>query len=171
MAALFKRHAIQKSNLAWRLQSAATFLLIRSSLRISRKDFQNLIADAAEDGELFFFGSGGVSWIVKGPVMSVHLAGEYWAGLVGVTADGDDGFDLVIEEKIHVLRVMAVGVDADFFQRANCEGMNISSGLRTGAFDTEVFTKGFTQDGFGKMGAAGITGAENEYGGWLHIFD
>ena len=133
------------------LLCTATFLLIQPALRISGEDFQNLIADAAEDGELFFFGSGGVGGIVEGPVVAVHLAREHRAGLVGVAADSDDGFHLVIEEKIHVFRVMTGGVDADFFQRADCERMNVSSGFRTGAFDAEVFTKGFAKDGFGKL--------------------
>ncbi len=153
------------------LLCAAMFLLIQSSLRISGEDFQNLITDAAEDGKLFFFSASGVGGIVKGPMVAVHLAGEHRAGLVGVAADGDDGLYLVIEEKIHVFRVMAGGVDADFFQRADRERVHVSSGFRAGAFDAEIFSKGFAKYGFGEMRAAGVSGAENEDGGWFHGVD
>ena len=103
--------------------------MIQSSLRISGEDFQNLATDAPEDGELFFFCSGGMRWIVEGPVMAVHLTGKHRAGLIRVAADGDDGFYLVIKKKIHVFRVMSGGVDSDFFQRADRKRMNISSGF------------------------------------------
>ena len=100
--------------------------------------------------------------------MAIHLAGKHRAGLIRIAANGDDGFDLVIEEQIHVFGMVSRSVDPDFFQRTDREGMNVSRRFRTGAFDTEFFTKGFTKDGFGKMRAAGVSGAENEDGGWFH---
>ena len=100
--------------------------------------------------------------VVERPVVEVHLAGEHVAGLVGVAADGDDGFYLVFEEKVHVLRVVADSVDPDFLQGADRAGMDVSGGIRTGALDAEIFTEGLAENGFGEVGAAGIACAEDE---------
>lgn len=115
---------------------------IQSPCGIGSKDFRDLITHAAEDGELFFLGAGGVGGVVEGPVVAVHLAGEDGAGLVGVSADGDDGFHLVFEEQVHVLRVVAGGVDADLLQRADRERVDVSGGIRAGAFDAETIAEG-----------------------------
>jgi hypothetical protein len=57
--------------------------------------------------------------IIEGPVVAIYLAGKHGACLVGIAADGDDGFHLIVEEKIHVFRVVARGVYADFLQRTD----------------------------------------------------
>lgn len=124
---------------------------IESPRSIGTENFPDLVPHAAENGELLFLCAGGVGGVVEGPVVAVHLAGEHGAGLVGVAADGDDGFHPVIEEKVHVLRVMAGGVDADFLQRADRERVDVSSGIRAGAFDAEIFAEGFAEDRFGEV--------------------
>ncbi len=43
----------------------------------------DFVADAAEAGELFFFGAFGVGGVVEGPVQSFDLAGECWAVVLG----------------------------------------------------------------------------------------
>lgn len=43
--------------------------------------------------------------------------------------------------------------------------MDVSGGVRAGAFDAEIFAESLAEDGFGEVGAAGIAGAENEDGG------
>jgi len=146
----------------------ATFPLIQSSLCIGGEDFQNFITNAAEDGELFFFSAGGVGGIIERPMVAVHLSGEHRAGLVGVAADGDDGFHLVIEKDIHVFRVVAGGVDADFLERADRERMDVSGGIRAGAFDSKFFAQHSLQNSFGEVRSATVTGAKNENGRWFH---
>ena len=142
--------------------------LIQPTFGIRGKDFQNLIADAAEDSELLLFRTRGMRRIIEGPVVATHLTGKHGACLVGVAADGDDGFHLIVEEKIHVFRVVTRDIDANFFQRSDRERMNVACGFGACALDAETFTKRAAQDGFGKVGAAGISGAKDEDGRWFH---
>jgi hypothetical protein len=119
---------------------------------------------------LILLAAGGVRRIVEGPVVAVHLAGKHRAGLVGVAADGDHGFHLVVEEKIHVLRLVRADVDADLGQRLDGERVDVSGGLRAGAFDAEAVAERAFQDAFGEVRAAAVAGAEDEDGGGGHGF-
>ena len=76
---------------------------IDPSRSVGFEDAADFIADASEDGELLFVGAGGVGWVVEAPVVAVHLAGKRGADLVGIAADGDDGFDRLGEEFVEVL--------------------------------------------------------------------
>ena len=154
-----KRFVLDTNRTDWSESVSSAFHSIKPPRSIGTENFLDIVPHPPEDGELLFFGAGGVGWIVEGPVVAVHLAGEHRAGLVGVAADGDDGFHLVIEKDVHVLRVVAGGFDADFLERADCERVDVSGGIRAGAFDAEIFAEGFSQDRFGKVGAAGVAGA------------
>ncbi len=70
--------------------------------RIGLENRFDFIADAAEDGELFLLGAGGVGGIVEGEMVPVDEAGINRAGLVGVATDGDDGFDALVEKLVGV---------------------------------------------------------------------
>jgi len=63
---------------------------------------------------LFRVAAGGVGGVLERPVVTVELAGEDRAGLVGVAADGDHGFHLLGEELVEVLGSVRGDVDADF---------------------------------------------------------
>jgi hypothetical protein len=55
----------------------------------------DFITHAAEHFHALLLTAGGVRWIVKRPMVAVHLAGKHWAGLVGISAYSDHGLDLI----------------------------------------------------------------------------
>src|SRR5687767_5545654 len=70
---------------------------VDSAEGIGFKHAANLIAHFAEDFHLFLFVARCMGRIDERPMVAVHLAGIDWTGLVGISANGDDGFDLAIE--------------------------------------------------------------------------
>src|SRR4051812_19904249 len=76
------------------------------------KDHFDFITHTAKDDELFFLSAGGIGWIIETPMIAVHLPGEHWASLVGVAADGDDGFHLLLEEIVHVFGMVCGNINA-----------------------------------------------------------
>ena len=92
--------------------------------------------------------------IDKAPVMAVELAREDRARLVGVPADGDDGFDLARQEFAHVLAVVRGDVDADFAHRFNGERVDVTRGPRTRACHLEDITGGGAQEPLGEVASA-----------------
>ena len=143
---------------------------ISPAIRIRGEDGFDLIAHAAEDVHDFFLAAGGVGGVVEGPVVAVELAGIHRAGLIGVAADGDDGLDIADEEVVHVLARVRGDVDADLGHRLDAERMDVACGLRSGAGDFENITRHMAQQAFGKVGTAGVAGAEDEDErfGWSH---
>src|SRR5690606_30771214 len=57
----------------------ASPLPIQPPCRVGLEDGADLVADAAEDGELLFLRAGSVCGIVEGEMVAVHLAGEHGA--------------------------------------------------------------------------------------------
>ena len=84
-----KSHAQAHSTDAFR------FVLITPACGIDFKRAPYFVPDAAEHCDLLFFCSRRASRIIKTPMVPVHLAGKHRAGLVRVSADGDDGLDLL----------------------------------------------------------------------------
>jgi len=76
---------------------------IHSPGRIGTEDSGDFIAHAAENRELLLLGAGGVCGIIEREMVAIHLAGKERAGLIRIPADGDHGFDLLLEEFIEVL--------------------------------------------------------------------
>ena len=126
------------------------------------EDAADFVADLAENFELFFLGAGGVSRVVKGPVVAVELAGEDGADLVSVAADGDDGLDGLREEFVQVFGSMLRDVDSDFGHGLDGEWMDVAGGFAAGAGDTELAFGSGTEDAFSQVAAAGVASAENE---------
>ena len=135
---------------------------IQPPRRISREDGFDLIADAAEDGELFLLGAGGMRGIVEGEMVAVDEPGIMRTGLVGVAADGDDGFDALVEKLVGVFGGVGGQVDPDFRHDPDGKGMDVSGGLGPGAGDPVSRAEGFAKDAFGQVGAATVSGAEDE---------
>jgi hypothetical protein len=126
----------------------------------------DFVADLAEDGEDLVFGAFGFGGVVEGPVVAIHLAGEDGAGLVGVAADGDDGFDFLGEEFVEVFGAVGGDVDTDFGHDFDGEGVDVTGGFGAGALDVEEVSGGGAEDAFGEVAAAGISGAEDQDGGF-----
>ena len=104
--------------------------------------------------------------VVEGEMVAIHLAGKGWADLIGVAADGDDGFDGLIEELVEVFGAVIGDVDSDFPHDLDGERMNVAGRIGAGALDIENVAGGLTKDAFGKMAAAGVAGAKDEDGGF-----
>jgi len=79
------------------------FFFIHPSCCIRTENGGDFIAHAAENSELFFLGACGVCGVIEREMVAVHLAREERASLIRVSADGDHGFDILIEELIEVL--------------------------------------------------------------------
>lgn len=76
---------------------------IHPSRCIRTENGGDFITYAAENGKLLLLGASGVCWIIKGEMVAVHLAGKERTGLIRVSADGDHGFDILIEEFLEML--------------------------------------------------------------------
>src|ERR1700710_7115 len=83
------------------------FELIASPISIGGENAADLIAHAAENIAFLVIGPGSRCWVLEWPVMTIHLTRKNRAGLIGVTAQGDDGLNLTIEKLPHVLRAMS----------------------------------------------------------------
>ena len=57
---------------------------------------EDTIPNLAEYPEDFFLRPCGVGGIGEGPVVSIDLSGKNWARLVGVSANGNDGFNRLV---------------------------------------------------------------------------
>src|SRR4051794_18668085 len=101
------------------------------------KDHFDFITHTAKDGELFFVSAGRVRWILKTPMIAVRLPGEHWASLVGVAADGDDGFHFLLEEIVHVFGMVRGNINADFVHHLNREGVDVAGWFTSGAGNAE----------------------------------
>jgi len=126
------------------------------------EDLADFVADAAEDGELLLLGAGGVGGIIERPVVTIYLAGEDGAGLIGVSADGDDGLHRLVEEFVEVLGGVAGDVDADFGHDFDGEWMDESGWVGSGTGDSDAVVDGGAQDPLGEVASAGVAGAEDE---------
>jgi hypothetical protein len=137
--------------------------LVLASLGVGGENRINFIADAAEDSKLFFIVSFGMGGVVEGPVVAMGLAGEGGAGLIGVAADGDDGIDFTVEEAVEVFGLGGGDVDISFLEGLDGEGVDVAGGVGAGGGDFEEVAGGLAEEGFGHLGAAGVSGAEDQY--------
>jgi hypothetical protein len=155
----------------WKGLELFSFHFVQSPGGISFKHAPYFIPDAAERLHLFLISAHGVRGIIKAPMMAVSLAGESWAGLVGIAANSDDRFHRLLEKVVHVLGSMRRDVDTDFGKRRNCERVNVASRFAAGAGDFEFTFAGGAKNAFGHVAAAGVAGAknENERFGVLHF--
>lgn len=136
--------------------------LVEPAGGVGLEDAADFIAHAPEDGELGGLVAGGVRRVVEPPVVPVALAWKDRARLVGIAADGDDGFDVEVPELVEVFRVVVAEVDADFGHRADGERVDEAGGIRAGAGHGEAGPEGVAQDAFGEVGPARVAGAEDE---------
>ena len=144
---------------------SALLRLIETTSSVGFEHAFDLIADAAEDLHLLVLGSGGVGGIVEAPVVAIELAGEHRTRLISITTDSDDGLDVLAQKLIHVLAGVRADVEADLGHRFDGERVNITRRLRSGAGDLVSIAERGAQEAFGKVGAAGVAGAEDEDGG------
>jgi hypothetical protein len=142
--------------------------LVPPTLGIRREYALDFIAHASEYDELLFIATNGVCRIVKTPMVAVSLARKQRTSLIRISAHRDNGFDVLIQEVVHVFGVMRGNIDADFLHHLDSEGMNIAGGFRTGAMDFQNVTGNGAQNSLGEMTSAGIAGAEDEHGRFGH---
>ena len=110
---------------------------VQSARGIGFEHAADFIAHTTEHSELFILAAGGVSGIIKSPMVPVDLSGKYRAGLVGIATHGDNGLDVTIQKLVEVFRMVRTDIDANFAHHLDREGMNKSSGFRAGALHPE----------------------------------
>src|SRR5436190_3150034 len=101
-------------------------------------------------------------WIIKAPVMPVHLARKHRTCLIRIAAYGDHGLHLLVEEFAEVLGVMCGDVDADFLHHLDGERMDVTRGLRTGTGHAETSFRHGAEHPLGEMAATGIARAKHQ---------
>jgi hypothetical protein len=70
-------------------------------------------------------------------VVAVDLSRKNGARLVGVSANGDDGFNRLVEEAVHVFAFVGGDVDTDFSEGTDCERVDVACGVGSSAGDFE----------------------------------
>ena len=144
----------------WRSTSAATG-------GVGGEDGQDTVTHISEYREDFLLGARGMGGIGERPVVAVDLAGENGARLVCISANGDDGFNRLVEEAVHVLAFMGGDVDPDFCEGADGEWVHVACGVGPGAGDFENVSGEVAKDAFCEVATAGVSGAQDE-DEWFH---
>ena len=75
---------------------------VPQSRRVGFKPAAHFVTDPAEDRQNLLFAARRLRRVNKRPVMPVHLAGKNRAGLVQITADGDDGVNRLVQKLLEV---------------------------------------------------------------------
>lgn len=87
--------------------------LIQPSRRIRLKNPANFIANATKNKQLFIFTSRGMSWIIKPPMMPVHLPRKNRTDLTGISTHGDHRLHIASKKFIKVLGMMVTDIETD----------------------------------------------------------
>ena len=88
------------------------FRFIPASGRVRFKHAAYLISHPAKYLQFFFVRPGSMGGIIETPVMPVYLPRKHGAGLVGIAADGDDGFHFLMQKLVHVPGAMSGNIYA-----------------------------------------------------------
>lgn len=96
---------------------------------VGLEDHADFIADAAEGLDFCFAGADGFGWVLKAPVIAGDFAGKCGACLIGISADGDDGLDVLVEKLLEVLGGVAGDIDADFRECGDGGGVDVAGGV------------------------------------------
>lgn len=142
------------------------FQRVEAAGGVGLEDAAHFVADLAEGGEDLFFCAFGFGGIEEAPVVAVGLAGEHGAGLIGVAADGDDGFDRLVEEFVEVFGAMVGDVDACFGHDFDGEGVDVAGRFGAGALDVENMAGAGAEESFSDVTATRVAGAEDQDGGF-----
>ncbi len=108
-----------------------------------------------------------MSGIGERPVVAVYLSGKNWARLVRISANGDDGFDRLVEKAVHVFAFVGGDIDADFCEGADCERVDVACGVGPSASDFEKISGEVAKDALCEVATAGVSGAQDE-DEWFH---
>ena len=84
----------------------------------------HFVANAAETSQDFLLGAGRFSRVNERPVMTVHLTGKNRAGLIQITANGDDCVNRLVQKFLQVLRAMTGNVNAHLGHDFDGQWMN-----------------------------------------------
>ncbi len=137
-------------------------LLFEQTGCVGFEDELDFVADAAEGVDEFFALSLCVRRVFEAPVVAIYLAGKGRARLVGVSANGDHGVDPRVEELVEVLGSVSGYVDADFLHDLYGLWMHVARGLGSGGEHLVSVAERVSEDAFGHVAAAGVSGAEIE---------
>ena len=141
--------------------------LVASACGIGFENALDLVTNMAKDRELILVCALCLGWIVKPPMVAIHLAWENGTGLVGVSAHGDDGlYRLLTKEFVQMLGFVSGNIDPNFPHDLDGFRMNVTGRLRASALNVDEITRGLSQNAFREMTTARIAGAEYK-NGWL----
>ena len=74
-------------------------MLVTSACGIGFENALYFVTNTSKDRELIIVRALRLCRIVKPPMVTIHLTWEHGTCLIGVSADGDDGLDLLLSKK------------------------------------------------------------------------
>jgi hypothetical protein len=98
-----------------------------------------------------------VGRIIKGKVVTIHLAGKRGTFLIDVATHCNDRFNILIKEFIQMFRPVIGNINSNFSQDLNCKWMDITGGFGACTSYHEIFPEFFREKALGKVGTTGIT--------------
>ena len=121
----------------------------------------NLIAHAAEGGELFRVGAPSFGGVIKGPVVLLGLAEEDRAGSLGIGTHGDDRAHFAFQKFFEMLGGVRADIESVLFHHSHRHRVDVAGGLTTGAGDLESVPYRGPKEALGEVAAAAVAGAED----------
>lgn len=110
----------------WHKLGGFGFHLVTASVGIRREYQLDLVAHLAKSCQFFRVRAGGMRRVDESPMVAVCLGGKDRANLVGIAADGDYGFNRLLEKIIHVLGSVGGDINSDFLHHLDAQRMDIA---------------------------------------------
>lgn len=113
--------------------------------------------------DAFLFAAGVETWIGQAPVSGYRVAGENRTSLPGgMIADGDDDIEMVAVHLLYALGFLIADRDFHALHRFHNQTVNIAGRIGAGTEGPETFTPQMFEEGFGHLGSATVTGANEQ---------
>ena len=97
-----------------------------TTCRVGFKNLPEFIPYTPKNSKLLLITSDGIGRILKAPMMAVDLAGKYRASLISITANGNDGFHLLLQKLLEGLGAMVGNIDSNLLHHLNGLGVDIA---------------------------------------------
>src|ERR1041385_3053653 len=137
---------------------------VEASGSVSLKHALHFVANLAKHLQLFLFSPFCVRWIFKWPMVTIHLPRKDWAGLVGLSTNGNHRFHADRLEFVQMFRSMLRNIDVFLLHHFYGKRMHVTGGLRTGALNVQNVTGKMSQKSFSNVAPARVAGAQNQNG-------
>src|SRR5262244_3520688 len=94
--------------------------------------------------------------------MMVCLSWKHRTRLVSIAANGNYGFNLLLQKLVQVFRAVSRDVDANLLHHLDSQWVHVTCGFRAGTLDVEVRSQRCLKNPLCQVTATGVAGAENQ---------